>query len=83
MNGGSDFKWATDVDERNLLWKTRHDILYACMALRPGCKVSFSINPCMHSTVICTACAHIYLECITIWYIKVIEVNFIEFLCEF
>lgn len=40
MNGGSDFKWATDVDERNLLWKTRHDILYACMALRPGCKVS-------------------------------------------
>lgn len=48
MNGGSDFKWATDVDERNLLWKTRHDILYACMALRPGCKVSFSVNPCMY-----------------------------------
>lgn len=46
MNGGSDFKWATDVDERNLLWKTRHDILYACMALRPGCK-PYSTDVCV------------------------------------
>ncbi|XP_062593028.1 probable D-lactate dehydrogenase, mitochondrial isoform X1 [Saccostrea cucullata] len=46
MNGGSDFRWATDVDERNRLWKTRHDILYACMALRPGCK-PYSTDVCV------------------------------------
>jgi FAD/FMN-containing dehydrogenase len=39
MNNGSDFKWATDPEERNHLWKARHEILYACMALRPGSKV--------------------------------------------
>ncbi|KAH3769781.1 hypothetical protein DPMN_171057 [Dreissena polymorpha] len=39
MNGGSEFRWATDVDERNHLWKARHEILWACMALKPGSKV--------------------------------------------
>lgn len=40
MNGGFDFKWVIDVDERNLLWKIRYDILYVCMVFRLGCKVS-------------------------------------------
>jgi len=40
MNNGSNFQWATDPEKRNHLWKARHDILYACMALRPGCKVT-------------------------------------------
>ncbi len=37
--GGSDFKWATKVEERNLLWRARHNSYYAAKALRPGCKV--------------------------------------------
>ena len=38
-NGGSKFKWATELEERNKLWKARHNAWYADMALRPGCKV--------------------------------------------
>jgi len=40
MNGGSNFRWAIDPEERSQLWKARHEILYACMALKPGSKVS-------------------------------------------
>ncbi|XP_033753806.1 probable D-lactate dehydrogenase, mitochondrial isoform X2 [Pecten maximus] len=46
MNGGSEFKWASDPEERNHLWKARHDILYACMALRPGSK-PYSTDVCV------------------------------------
>lgn len=38
-NGGSKFQWATEIEERNKLWKARHNAWYADMALRPGCKV--------------------------------------------
>lgn len=38
-NGASGFWWAADVEEKNKLWKARHDALYADLALRPGCKV--------------------------------------------
>ncbi|XP_064641152.1 probable D-lactate dehydrogenase, mitochondrial [Lineus longissimus] len=37
-NGGSDFAWAKDPEERNKLWKARHACWYALLALRPGCK---------------------------------------------
>ncbi|XP_070574187.1 probable D-lactate dehydrogenase, mitochondrial isoform X2 [Ptychodera flava] len=37
-NGGSELQWAKDQQERNKLWKARHDLWYACLALRPGCK---------------------------------------------
>lgn len=46
MNEGSAFHWATDPEERNHLWKARHDILYACMALRPGSK-PYSTDVCV------------------------------------
>ncbi|XP_052229787.1 probable D-lactate dehydrogenase, mitochondrial isoform X1 [Dreissena polymorpha] len=46
MNGGSEFRWATDVDERNHLWKARHEILWACMALKPGSK-PYSTDVCV------------------------------------
>ncbi|XP_052817629.1 probable D-lactate dehydrogenase, mitochondrial isoform X2 [Mya arenaria] len=46
MNGGSEFRWATDIDERNHLWKARHEILYACMALIPGSK-PYSTDVCV------------------------------------
>ncbi|XP_025115448.1 probable D-lactate dehydrogenase, mitochondrial isoform X2 [Pomacea canaliculata] len=50
-NGGEDFKWATDPEERNRLWKARHEILYACTALCPGSKP--------YSTDVCVPISHL------------------------
>ena len=36
--GGGNFRWARKTEERNQLWKARHDAYYACLALRPGAK---------------------------------------------
>ncbi|KAK7114731.1 probable D-lactate dehydrogenase, mitochondrial isoform X1 [Littorina saxatilis] len=46
MNNGSNFKWATNADERNRLWKARHEIVYACTALVPGSK-PYSTDVCV------------------------------------
>ncbi|MEM8914845.1 MAG: FAD-linked oxidase C-terminal domain-containing protein [Pseudomonadota bacterium] len=35
-HGGSDFRWAKHVEDRNQLWQARHNAYYAAMALRPG-----------------------------------------------
>lgn len=35
-NGGGEFAWTTNTEERNRLWRARHDAAYACKALRPG-----------------------------------------------
>ena len=40
MNGGSDFMWAKDEEERKKLLDARHNALYAALALKPGHKVS-------------------------------------------
>ena len=37
--GGSDFQWTKTTEERNALWQARHDVLYACFAMKPGCMV--------------------------------------------
>jgi D-lactate dehydrogenase (cytochrome) len=34
--GGHGFAWATKLEDREQLWKARHDALYAALALRPG-----------------------------------------------
>lgn len=36
MNGGSGFEWAIPTEERNALWKARHDAYFAAQSLRPG-----------------------------------------------
>jgi D-lactate dehydrogenase (cytochrome) len=36
--GGREFRWATRLEDREQLWRARHDALYAAMALRPGAR---------------------------------------------
>ena len=38
-NGGSGFAWAEQPEERTRLWKARHDVTYANLALQPGCRL--------------------------------------------
>lgn len=35
-NGGGEFRWSDKEEEKNKLWRARHDAAYACMALKPG-----------------------------------------------
>jgi D-lactate dehydrogenase (cytochrome) len=35
-HGGSAFHWATLTEDRNALWRARHDAFYACKAAEPG-----------------------------------------------
>lgn len=37
--GGSDFKWSTRPEDRNNLWKMRHNAAYAAASLRPGARI--------------------------------------------
>lgn len=36
--GGGPFRWTTNTEERNQLWKARHDAYWAALGLRPGAK---------------------------------------------
>ncbi|NBU31261.1 MAG: FAD-binding protein [Actinobacteria bacterium] len=36
--GGSGFEWAERPEDRSRLWKARHEVTYANLALRPGCR---------------------------------------------
>ncbi|XP_076041311.1 putative D-lactate dehydrogenase, mitochondrial isoform X2 [Oratosquilla oratoria] len=35
---GGDFLWAVETEARSQLWKARHDLFYASLALHPGCR---------------------------------------------
>jgi D-lactate dehydrogenase (cytochrome) len=37
-NGASSFRWTSSPEERATLWEARHNVLYATIASRPGCK---------------------------------------------
>ena len=44
--GGCDFAWSANQEERNQLWRARHDLLYALMARWPGRK-SLTTDVCV------------------------------------
>jgi D-lactate dehydrogenase (cytochrome) len=44
--GALGFEAALDAESRNRLWKARHDVHYACLAIRPGAKV-WSTDVCV------------------------------------
>lgn len=37
-HGGQDFEWATRPEDRSRLWAARHDVYFASINLRPGCR---------------------------------------------
>jgi D-lactate dehydrogenase (cytochrome) len=37
-HGGGDFAWASRTEQRNRLWRARHNAYFAGLALRPGCR---------------------------------------------
>jgi D-lactate dehydrogenase (cytochrome) len=41
-HGGRDFQWAIKTEDRERLWKARHDTLYASLALRPGARAQIT-----------------------------------------
>ena len=38
-NGGSGLEWSVRPEERSRLWKARHSLHYACLALKPGSRL--------------------------------------------
>ena len=37
-HGGRGFEWATRLEDRERLWQARHNVHFAALALRPGCR---------------------------------------------
>ena len=54
-NNGNEFKWAENVEERNKLWKARHDVYYSVKSLHPNIKI--------YTTDICVPISNL-VECI-------------------
>ena len=45
-NGGEEFAWSATPEERTRLWSARHNSYFACLNLRPACRV-FSTDVCV------------------------------------
>lgn len=45
-NGGAGLEWATDLSDRNRLWRARHQAYFAALALRPGSR-ALSTDVCV------------------------------------
>jgi D-lactate dehydrogenase (cytochrome) len=44
--GGRGFEWATRLEDRERLWHARHNVHFAALALRPGCR-SMATDVCV------------------------------------
>ena len=44
--GGTGFEWTTNAEERNRLWKARHDLYWASQQMRPG-TAAFATDVCV------------------------------------
>jgi D-lactate dehydrogenase (cytochrome) len=55
-HGGADFSWATKPEDRDKLWRARHDVVYANKALREGAQ--------LWATDVCVPISRL-AECIT------------------
>ena len=44
--GGANFSWTTKPEDRQKLWRARHDVVYADRALRPGGQI-FATDVCV------------------------------------
>ena len=53
-HGGSDFRFATDQDDRDRLWQARHDGYYATLALRDG-STGYVTDVCVPVTALAEA----------------------------
>ena len=45
-HGGHGFEWATRLEDRERLWHARHNVHFAALALRPGCR-SWATDVCV------------------------------------
>lgn len=45
-NGGADFEWAVQAEDRTRLWNARHNAYFACLQVRPGAR-SVSTDTCV------------------------------------
>ena len=45
-NGGGDFEWSVRTEDRNRLWRARHNAYFAALGLRPGCR-AISTDVCV------------------------------------
>ncbi len=45
-NGGADFEWALQPEDRSRLWNARHLAFFACLQLKPGAR-AFTTDACV------------------------------------